>query len=104
MAVFKPAEIQASHLLYPAYLLFVCYFYFVWQWVNGRQTLGMKAWNIKLTNTDSSMVDWKSASVRFLLALVSLIFFAFGLLWIILDSEKVTFYDRFSQTRLIKLG
>jgi uncharacterized RDD family membrane protein YckC len=104
MVIFKPAEIQASHLFFPVYLLFVCYLYFVWQWVHGRQTLGMKAWKIMLINADTGMVNWKTASLRFLLALVSLIPFAFGLLWIILDSENVTFYDRYSKTRLIKLG
>ena len=101
--LFKPVVIQSSRIIYPAYLLLVCYVYFVWQWINGRQTLGMKAWRIMVTNSDSTLVNWKTASLRFLLALVSLILFGFGLLWILIDTENATFYDRYSKTRLIKL-
>ena len=38
----------ANNLIYSAYLLFITYFYFVWQWKKGRQTLGMRAWHIYL--------------------------------------------------------
>ena len=102
MPIFKPAVIQSSHILYPAYLLVVCYLYFVGQWVNGRQTLGMRAWRIKLMNHDLTLLNWKTASIRFLLALLSLPLFGFGLFWAVFDPEKTSFYDRFSKTRLIK--
>lgn len=103
MIFFKPAGIQSSHILYPAYLLLVCYLYFTWQWINGRQTLGMKAWRIMLVQNEATQLNWRSASLRFLLALFSLILFGFGLLWSIFDPEKMAFYDRYSKTRLLKI-
>ena len=104
MIFFKPATLQASHILYPLYLLLVIYIYFVWQWIHGRQTLGMKVWRIKVTNNDSTMLNWRAASLRFLLALVSLSAFGFGLLWSVFDPDKAAFYDRYSKTRLITLN
>ena len=77
MIFFNPATLQASHILYPLYLLLVIYLYFVWQWIHGRQTLGMKAWRIMVTNKDSTVLNWQTASLRFMLALVSIA--AFGL-------------------------
>ena len=103
MIFFNPATLQASHILYPLYLLLVIYLYFVWQWIHGRQTLGMKAWRIKVTNKDSTVLNWQTASLRFLLALVSIVAFGLGLLWSMFDPDKATFYDRCSKTRLIKL-
>lgn len=103
MLFFKPAALQASHVLYPLYLLFVIYLYFVWQWIYGRQTLGMRAWRIMVTNRDSTVLNWRTASLRFLLALVSLPAFGFGLFWSVFDPDRLAFYDRYSKTRLIKL-
>ena len=103
MIFFNPATLQASHILYPLYLLLVIYLYFVWQWIHGRQTLGMKAWRIMVTNKDSTVLNWQTASLRFMLALVSIAAFGLGLFWSMFDSDKATFYDRCSKTRLIKL-
>ena len=98
----NPVTVRNSDILFPGYLLLVIYMYFVWQWVKGRQTLGMKAWMILLVKCDAGRLTWRTASLRFLLALVSLSLFGFGLIWILFDADKVTFYDRFSNTRLIK--
>ena len=103
MIFFQPAELQASRVVYPMYLLLVIYLYFVWQWIYGRQTLGMKAWRVKLIRDDATVLNWQSASLRFVLALVSLIPLGFGLFWSVFDPDRATFYDRYSKTRLIRL-
>lgn len=97
----NPQAVQNSNILFQGYLLLVIYLYFVWQWVKGRQTLGMKAWRILLVRPGAERLTWPAASLRFLLALISLSFFGFGLIWILFDADNVTFYDRFSNTRLI---
>lgn len=101
-AIVNSTTIQNNMIFFQAYLLSVIYLYFVWQWVKGRQTLGMRAWRILLVKRDTGPLTWQAASLRFLLALVSLPLFGFGLIWIFFDADKVTFYDRFSNTRLIK--
>lgn len=96
--------ISAGNLYYSAYLLLITYFYFVWQWKKGRQTLGMRAWHIYLTTPDRILPGWKKLTLRFLLAGVSLAGFGAGFLWVLLDKERLAFHDRFSGTALVFAG
>lgn len=96
--------IAAGSPLYSAYLLLITYFYFVWQWKRGRQTLGMRAWRIYLTTTSGAQPGWKNLSLRFFLAGASLTGFGAGFLWALFDKERLAFHDRFSGTILIVAG
>lgn len=100
--VFGPATIQNSKILYPVGLLLCCYWYFVWHWLHGGQTLGMQAWRLTLVRDDHSPLQWQTASSRFLLAGGSILLFGFGLLWSFFDAEKLTFYDRYAGTILLR--
>ncbi|OGT80205.1 MAG: hypothetical protein A3J35_06410 [Gammaproteobacteria bacterium RIFCSPLOWO2_02_FULL_52_10] len=102
--VFGPETIQSSRILYPVSLLLCCYWYFVWHWLHGRQTLGMKAWQLVLVRHDNSTLNWQTASIRFLLAGCSILLFGFGLFWALFDVEKLTFYDRYAGTVLLDPG
>ena len=88
------------NLVYQIYLLFCIYMYFAWQWTHGGQTLGMKAWHIKLTTCDGKRVNWKCASKRFLFATISWLVVGAGFFWAIFDNDKLTFHDRLSNSRL----
>ncbi len=89
---------------YCAYLLLISWFYFVWQWKTGRQTLGMRTWRIYLATRGGRPPDWKNLSVRFFLAIVSLSAMGLGFLWALVDEERMTFHDRFSGTILVFAG
>ena len=99
-----PAVIQGSRVLYPGSLLLCCYWYYAWQWLHGGQTLGMKAWRIFLVRRDGSRPDWRTATLRFLLAAVSILPFGAGLWWALFDARNRTFYDRYSRTQLVTAG
>lgn len=94
----------SNNHLYHLYLFGCSYLYFVWQWVRGGQTLGMKAWRIRLMTIDNHSIGWKLASLRFLLAVISWLTFGAGFLWIYLDRDALAFHDRFSGTKLIRLN
>lgn len=94
--------IESNNILYSGYLLLCGYVYFTWQWIHGGQTLGMKAWKIIVISNDSKPLDWKSASLRFLLATISLSALGTGFIWALFDPDKLTFHDRYSKTILIK--
>ena len=94
-------SIESNNIAYDLYLLLIAYLYFVWHWVNGGQTLGMRAWHIKLIKQGNDSLRWRDATVRFCLALLSLISFGLGFMWAFFDKEKLTFHDRYSNTRLI---
>jgi uncharacterized RDD family membrane protein YckC len=95
--------ISSHNLLYPLYLLAWSYIFFVWQWSHGGQTLGMRAWKIKLYESSGHTIGWGIASKRFFLAMLSWLFGGLGYLWVLFDLEKRTFHDRYSGTRLYKI-
>lgn len=97
----KGQSISSNNITYDLYLLFITYLYFGWHWVNGGRTLGMRAWHIRLVKQEAGPLNWKVASIRFCLALLSLICFGLGFAWALFNTEKLTFHDRYSHTRLI---
>ncbi len=88
---------------YGAYLLTVIAFFFVWFWTHGGQTLGMRAWKIRLCDESGGPLSWTQACLRFLIALFSLGFFGLGFFWAVFDKEKRCWHDRIARTRMIGL-
>jgi len=92
--------IEHDNLPYNLYLLTITSLYFTWQWTHGGKTLGMRAWKIRLAQQDSGDVTWRNASLRFLLAGFSLLALGAGFFWSLFDPDRLTFHDRYSNTRL----
>ena len=74
------------------------YFYFVFSWVNGGQTLGMKSWKIKLEK-----ISYKDATLRFFLALLSIMAFGIGFFYKLTNKNHQTLYDTILKTKIIDL-
>lgn len=89
--------------LYQLYLLAICLFYFAGFWVRGGQTLGLRTWRMKLVRNDGGPITWTIAFKRFAAALLSWLCFGLGFLWILYDRDKLTWHDRWSGTRVIRL-
>ncbi len=51
------------------YFILVFYVFFGWFWTHGGQTLGMRAWHIRLLTRDDQPVSWQTALIRYLLSL-----------------------------------
>ncbi|MDJ0805681.1 MAG: RDD family protein [Gammaproteobacteria bacterium] len=79
-------------------LLFFCGF-----WVKGGQTLGMRAWKLRVIRKDGSPVSWMDALKRHFAALLSWLALGLGFLWILVDPERLAWHDRLSNTRLQRL-
>lgn len=94
--------VSSGNPLYQATLLLLIYAYFVWHWTHGGQTLGMRAWKIRLVGMDGSAVNQRQASLRFLLAILSGLCLGLGFAWAIFTPDRYTWHDRFSRTCLIK--
>jgi uncharacterized RDD family membrane protein YckC len=92
--------IAHGNLLYDGWLLLVCWGYFCWQWVHGGQTLGMKAWRVRVVRRNHETLRWSHASLRFLHALFLLLPLGAGLWWMIVDRDRLALYDRTSGTAL----
>lgn len=89
---------------YEIYKFVICYFFFVYPWMRNGQTLGMQAWKIKVVNVDGSNLSYKTASIRFFVAILSWITLGFGFWRAMFDKQKRTWHDALSQTRLIKIS
>ena len=89
---------------YAAYLLIVSFAYFGWFWTHGGQTLGMRSWRLRLVGDGRNGATWGQALVRFAAAAVSWLVFGVGFLWMLVDSERLTWHDRISATRLVGLS
>lgn len=96
-------EIQPGNPVFQLYLLTVWYLYFAICWRVGGQTLGMKAWRIRLITIDDQRPGWGRITVRFLGAGVSLACLGLGFIWSLFDGEGRSWHDMASKTRLVLL-
>lgn len=86
---------------YTSYLFFVSFFFFAWFWTHGGQTLGMRAWRIRVQQRNGSPITWTQALLRFMTAIASWLLLGAGFLWALIDREKMTWHDRYSETVLV---
>ncbi|MEZ5537459.1 MAG: RDD family protein [Thiolinea sp.] len=101
MESIPPGSMLANLLFVINILLF--FLLFGWFWTHGGQTLGMRAWKIRVVTADNRPLDWQQAFFRFSAALFSWAVFGVGFLIAIFDPEKLGWHDRFSKTRLIRV-
>ncbi len=81
-------------------LLFLLY---GWFWTHGGQTLGMRAWKIRVVTLNCHPLNWQQALFRFVAAFVSLLVVFVGFLIALFDPNKLGWHDRFSRTRLVRV-
>jgi uncharacterized RDD family membrane protein YckC len=96
-------SIAAADPVYQGYLLLVSFLFYGWFWTHGGQTLGMRAWRIRLQTPDGRAVTWLQALLRFLAAIVSWAALGLGFLWSLVDKQRRTWHDRFSESVLVVL-
>jgi uncharacterized RDD family membrane protein YckC len=77
------------------------YLFFIFFWTRGGQTLGMRAWRLRLETHDGGFPSIPVATLRFFVAIVSLIPFGLGFLWQLWDKDKLTWHDRIAGTRML---
>ena len=72
-------------------------------WRRGGQTLGMRPWRLRVMTVDGGKPDWSRLWLRYAVATVSVLLGGLGFWWAWFDREKLTWHDRISSTRLIRL-
>lgn len=91
-------------LLEFALMLAVGFGYFGLSWRHGGQTLGMRAWRLRLVRLDGQpRPSWRDLARRYFAAGVSLAAFGLGYLWSLFDSERRTWHDLASGTAVVRL-
>lgn len=78
--------------------------YYILNWVRGGQTLGMRAWRLRVVSDLGKPVSGGSALLRFLCGFLAWPPAALGVLWLYLDPEGLAIHDRLSRTRVVHLA
>ena len=92
-------EVAAGSLWFPASLLGVLLLLFGWSWTHGGQTLGMRAWRLRLERSDGTPLDWPAALKHYAASWLVLLPGLLGLWWAWIDRDKRTLQERIADTR-----
>jgi len=90
------------------YLFAIAFLFFGWFWTHGGQTIGMRAWKIRLVTgqnhfSSGDSPPWSLALIRFTVAILSWLIFGFGFLWALTNRKRLCWHDLASKTFLIRL-
>ena len=79
--------------------------YALLSWRRGGQTLGMRPWRLKVVCADGvNAPDTRSLVIRFVVGTASLLLAGLGFWWAWVDRERLTWHDRASDTRMVRLA
>ncbi|NQZ13145.1 MAG: RDD family protein [Algicola sp.] len=85
--------------VFKVYLLSCLTAFFCYFWVRGGQTIGMRAWRLRVVDQNGKMISIKQAIIRFYVSLAGL-----GNLWVLVDfKNRQSLQDYAAKTRTIVL-
>ena len=96
--------ISAGNPAYRVLLLLLGVLFFATFWMRDGQTLGMRAWGLRIERFDGGRLRWRDALARAFAALLSWALLGLGFLWVLVDRERLAWHDRLSRTRLVRTG
>lgn len=88
---------------YQLLLLLIAAFFFITSWRRGGQTLGMRAWRLRVERITGAPLDTRTGILRFLGVLLTVGTGGIGLLWLWVDRDELTWHDRLAGTRVVVL-
>jgi uncharacterized RDD family membrane protein YckC len=78
--------------------------YYVINWMRSGQTLGMRAWRLRIVNEEGKRIGMRAALLRSLCGVLAWAPAALGVLWLYIDAEHLAVHDRLSRTRVVHLS
>jgi uncharacterized RDD family membrane protein YckC len=83
-------------------LLFLeAYAFFAFFWLRDGQTLGMRAWRLRLVTKNHSALTLNQATVRMMVALLSYACLGLGYWWCLIDRRGYSWSDLASNTQVV---
>lgn len=95
--------VPAGQLGYQVLLLLLAALFFIPCWLQGGQTLGMRAWRLRVERRGGGPLDARLCALRFVCGLLSVATLGLGLLWLWLDREGLALHDRLAGTQVTLL-
>jgi uncharacterized RDD family membrane protein YckC len=91
------ADYLANNLLFAAYLAAVIIAFYGYFWCKAGQTIGMKAWRLRVQNSDGSNISFTQSLIRMATS-------AFGLgNFLVLFQERNAFQDLWAECEVVVL-
>lgn len=94
--------VTAGNILYQLLLLALAWTYLAWSWLAAGQTLGMRAWRLRLIAFDGTPVNFRKVAVRLPASILSAAAFGLGYAWMLIPPHRLSWHDRLSGTRLVR--
>ncbi len=88
---------------YRLYLFVLSGSFFCFFWLRGGQTLGMRAWRIRVVTDNGKALNLRQCIIRFLAGILSIAPLGLGFLWIAIDRNGRAWHDVLSRTQVILL-
>ena len=92
--------LETGNFIMPLWLIFVTSLYYCISWKSSGQTLGLKAWGLKLVKLDGSDFTWLEVITRFFISLI-LFCTIVGFLWLLFNKNRLTIYDIVTKSKII---
>lgn len=89
---------------YDVLLLTANFVFFGISWTRGGQTLGARAWRLRVTAMDGNDLSWRQAALRYLSAWLLLLPPGLGFIWARWDPDGLCWHDRLSGSRVIRMA
>ena len=88
-----------QHWSYKLFLIFIAFIFFDWFWRHGGQTLGMRAWRIRVEGIEQTKITFNQSTQRFL---TGLLMFGITFVFMFTNASSLALHDKLSKTRIIK--
>ncbi|MCK2183982.1 RDD family protein [Halomonas getboli] len=77
--------------------------FFTYFWTRGGMTLGMQAWRLRVQTLDGHAIGRRQALMRCLVGALAFLPLGLGHLWVLFDTERRSWSDLASGTRVVVL-
>jgi uncharacterized RDD family membrane protein YckC len=94
----------AHRIFVQALVTILCSAYFIISWMRGGQTLGMRAWRLRVMRDDGRALAWRQALPRLVVGCISLAALGAGFWWALFDARHLTWHDRAARTIVVTVG
>lgn len=103
-AAVVPATAGAWVYAYRTGIIGVIGGYYLINWLRSGQTLGMRAWRLRVVSDAGRPLALKAAVLRAVFGALAWMPAALGVLWLYVDADHLALHDRWSKTRVIRLA
>jgi len=84
-------------------LVIVITLFFSFFWRRAGQTLGMRAWRLRLQQANGQTPNWRQCLLRSAIAPLSLLCAGLGYFWILVDANGDSAHDRLGKLKVVVL-